>query len=152
MGAKRLLPDALAPLARGVASAVERLPVPLPVLVPALPMQFVHEDDVGRALLLCVVGAGPADTYNIAGDGTLTARDVAAEAGLAPVPLPLSFARRLTSAMAAVPIPSFLPPAAAWIQAASHPVIVDTTKAKRDLGWRPEFSGLQALRATLHRR
>ena len=32
-------------------------------------MQFIHEDDVGRALLLCVVAAGPPGAYNIAGDG-----------------------------------------------------------------------------------
>jgi nucleoside-diphosphate-sugar epimerase len=31
----------------------------------------------------------------------------------------------------------------------THPAIMDTTKAKRELGWSPRYSGLEALRATL---
>jgi len=46
--------------------------------------------------------------------------------------------------------PPYAPPLTEWVEAASHPVIVDTTKAKRQLGWRPRYSGLEALRATLH--
>ena len=77
IGAKELLPGPLAPLARRLAQlATRRLPVPVPVAVPAVPVQFVHEDDVGSALHLCVLGAGPPGAYNIAGDGVLTAADV----------------------------------------------------------------------------
>ena len=36
--------------------------------------------------------------------------------------------------------------------AASHPAIMDTTKAKQDLGWTPCFTALEALRDTLRRR
>jgi hypothetical protein len=42
-----------------------------------------------------------------------------------------------------------LPPAAQWVEAASHPAIMDITKAKRDLGWTPRFTALEALRDTL---
>jgi nucleoside-diphosphate-sugar epimerase len=28
-------------------------------------------------------------------------------------------------------------------------VLMDTTRARTELGWRPEYSGLEALRATL---
>jgi nucleoside-diphosphate-sugar epimerase len=38
---------------------------------------------------------------------------------------------------------------AQWVEAASHPAIMDTTKAKRDLGWVPRFTALEALRDTL---
>jgi nucleoside-diphosphate-sugar epimerase len=31
----------------------------------------------------------------------------------------------------------------------SHPAIMDTTKARRELGWRPRYTGLEALRATV---
>jgi nucleoside-diphosphate-sugar epimerase len=42
----------------------------------------------------------------------------------------------------------FAPPAAEWAEAASHPAIMDASKAKRELGWSPRFDSLAALRAT----
>jgi nucleoside-diphosphate-sugar epimerase len=147
LGAKDVLPGPFAPLGRWLAeTANRRLPVPVPVVVPNLPVQFVHEDDVGRALLLCVLGAGPPGAYNIAGDGVLTAADIAREYGAIPLPVPpgpAQFAARVVSRL------PFLPPAAEWVEAFSHPAIMDTTKAKEQLGWRPRHSGLEALRATL---
>ncbi len=41
------------------------------------------------------------------------------------------------------------PPFAGWAEAVSHPAIMDTTKAKRELSCCPRFSSLEALRATL---
>ena len=149
LGAKDLLPGPLAPLGRILASRIRRSPVPLPALVPLLPLQFVHEDDLGQALLRCVLGAGPPGAYNIAADGILSTADVAREFGLIPLPLPAGPARLTARAVAALP---FLPPAAQWVEAASHPAIMDTTKAKRDLGWTPRFTALEALRDTLRPR
>ena len=146
VGAKDLMPGPLAPLGRILASRIGRSPVPLPVLVPVMPLQFVHEDDLGQALLRCVLAAGPPGAYNIAADGILTTTDVAREFGLIPLPLPSGPARLAARAIAALP---FLPPAAQWVEAASHPAIMDTTKAKRDLGWAPRFTALEALRDTL---
>jgi nucleoside-diphosphate-sugar epimerase len=40
-----------------------------------------------------------------------------------------------------------MPPEAAWIQAFRVPAIMDTTKARKQLGWRPKHSGRDALRA-----
>ncbi len=146
VGAKDFLPGPLAPLGRILASRIGRSPVPLPVLVPLMPLQFVHEDDLGQALLRCVLGAGPPGAYNIAADGILSTADVAREFGLIPLPLPAGPARLAARAVSALP---FLPPAAQWIEAASHPAIMDTTKAKRDLGWVPRLTALEALRDTL---
>jgi len=148
LGAKDLLPGPLAPLGRRLVGRVGRLPVPVPALVPALPMQFVHEEDVGRALLQCVVAAGPPGAYNIAADGIVTAADVAREFGVLPLTLPPGPARVAARALAALP---FLPPAAEWVEAASHPAIMDTTRAKQELGWAPRFTALEALRDTLGR-
>jgi nucleoside-diphosphate-sugar epimerase len=148
VGAKDLLPGPLAPLGRALAGRVGRLPVPVPVLVPALPLQFVHEDDLGQAFRLCVVAAGPPGPYNVAADGILTAADVAREFGLIPLALPAGLAHRVARDVAGIP---FLPPAAQWVEAASHPVIVDSTRAKQQLGWAPRFTALEALRDTLRR-
>jgi nucleoside-diphosphate-sugar epimerase len=153
VGAKDLLPGPLEPLGRGVArlaglaGQAGRLAVPVPV--PALPLQFVHEEDLGHAFLQCVVAAGPPGAYNIAADGILTAADVAREFGLIPLPLPAGPAQFAARAVAALP---FLPPVAQWVEAASHPVIVDNTRAKKELGWAPRFTALEALRDTLRRR
>jgi nucleoside-diphosphate-sugar epimerase len=148
VGAKDLLPGPFAPLGRGLAGRAGRLPLPLPVLVPALPLQFVHEEDLGQAFLLATVAAGPPGPYNVAADGILTAADVAREFGLVPLPLPPGPAQFAAQAMAALP---FLPPAAQWVEAASHPVIVDTTRAKEQLGWIPRYTALEALRDTIRR-
>jgi nucleoside-diphosphate-sugar epimerase len=148
VGAKGLLPGTLAPLGRWLARRAGRLPVPVPVLVPALPLQLVHEEDVGRALLRCVVAAGPPGAYNIAADGIITAADVARELGLVPLPLPAGPAQLGARVIAALPL---LPPVAQWVEAASHPAIMDTTRAKHELGWAPRFTALEAVRDTLRR-
>jgi nucleoside-diphosphate-sugar epimerase len=144
VGAKGLLPRPLAPLAHRLAGRTGWLRVP--VLVPALPVQFVHEEDVGQALLRCVVAAGPPGAYNIAADGILTASEIARELGMLPVPLPARPAQVAARAIAALP---FLPPVMQWVEAASHPAIMDTTHAKQELGWAPRFTALEALRDAL---
>jgi nucleoside-diphosphate-sugar epimerase len=146
VGAKDLLPGPLAPLGRVLAGRIGRVPVPLPALVPVMPLQVVHEDDLGQALLACVLAAGPPGAYNVAADGILTTADIAREFGLIPLPLPAGPTRLAARAVAALP---FLPPAAQWVEAAGHPAIMDTAKAKRDLGWAPRYTALDALRDTL---
>jgi nucleoside-diphosphate-sugar epimerase len=148
VGAKDVLPGPLAPLGRRLFGRPRRLPFPVPVLAPEFPMQFIHEDDVGRALLLCVLGAGPPGAYNIAGDGVVTAVEVAREFGALPIPLPAGPAQAAARAVARLP---FLPPVAEWVEAASRPVIMDTSRARHRLGWRPRYSGLAALRDTLRK-
>jgi nucleoside-diphosphate-sugar epimerase len=149
IGAKELLPGPLMPLARrvgGLVGRLGRLPVRVPAPVPDLPVQFVHEDDVGRALLACIVGAGPPGAYNIAGDGVVTGGDIVRELGFTPVRFPAGIARRTAGTIAGLP---FLPQAAGWAEVLCHPAVMDTTKARRELDWRPRYSGLEALRATL---
>jgi nucleoside-diphosphate-sugar epimerase len=145
VGAKGRLPGPLASLTGRLVS-LARLPVPVPVLVPALPLQLVHEHDVGQALFQCVVAEGPPGAYNIAADGIITAADVARELGLLPLAFAPGPAQLAALAIARVP---FLPPVMQWVEAASHPAIMDTTRAKQELGWAPRFTALQALRDTL---
>jgi nucleoside-diphosphate-sugar epimerase len=146
IGGKAVFPGPLAPLGRRLFGRPRRLPLRVPVVVPQFPLQLVHEDDVGQALLLCVLGAGPPGAYNIAGDGVLTAADVAREFGALPVPVPPGPAQLGARVTARLP---FLPPVAEWVEAISRPAIMDTTKAKEQLGWRPHYTGLEALRDTL---
>lgn len=145
IGAKARVPTVLEPLLRGVGAGLRHLPG-LPALVPDLPLQLIHQDDVAEALRLCVVGAGPPGAYNIAADDVVTGVDVARELGLRVVRVPgwpfAATARALTK------LP-FLPSTAQWVEAMSHPVIMDTAKAKTGLGWRPRHTAIESLRATL---
>jgi nucleoside-diphosphate-sugar epimerase len=151
VGAKGALPEPMATAGRRLFDFFANLPLPLPVLAPDVQVQLIHERDVGQALLKCVLGEGPAGAYNIAGDGVLTGADVVRELGFSPVSLPGRFVYSTARAAAALPRLPGMPPATEWVEAVSHPAIMDTTKAKRELGWRPEYSGIEALRDTLGR-
>ena len=146
VGGKNPLPRPLAAAANLLPRRAGRLLVPVPVFVPALPLQLVHEQDVGQALRQCVVAAGAPGAYNIAADGIVSTIDVAREFGLLPLPLPGGASQAAARAIAALP---FLPAAAGWVEAASHPAIMDTARAKQELGWAPRFTALEALRAAL---
>jgi nucleoside-diphosphate-sugar epimerase len=146
LGGKNLLPGFLEPLNRFVPERPRRLPLPVVLPVPQLTLQLVHEADVGQALLRCALGDGPPGAYNIAGDGTVTAADVARVLGIVPLPLPPGPARSVARLVSRLP---FLPPAVEWTEAASHPSIMDTTRARTRLGWTPRYTGLEALRDTV---
>jgi nucleoside-diphosphate-sugar epimerase len=120
--------------------------VPLPVVVPEMPLQLIHEDDVGSAFVQCVVGAGPPGAYNIAGDGVVTVADLARELGLRAFAVPGGAVRAAARAVVELPLPL---PQLEWIEAATHPAIMDTTKAKHLLGWTPRHTSIDALRDTV---
>ena len=128
---------------------LRRSPVPLPVVVPDLPVQLIHEDDVGTALVQCVVAAGPPGAYNIAGSGVPTLPELARAAGLVPVvtlpPRPVHGAARLLSRTPG------LPTYAQWVEAFATPAVMDTTRARTELGWQPRWSGVDAWRDALAR-
>jgi nucleoside-diphosphate-sugar epimerase len=148
VGAKAHVPQPVAAVGRLAWAGLSRLPLPVAAPVPDLPLQLVHEDDVGQALLRCVVAAGPPGAYNIAGDGVLSMRDVAREVGVLPLPAlagPVRLAARVVTML------PFLPSVAEWVAAAAQPAIMDCGRAKKQLGWRPRYSGMSALRDTLGR-
>ncbi len=146
IGGKSLGRGPLGASVRALARWAGRMPFPVPVPVPELPTQLVHEDDVGQALLLCVVVAGPPGAYNIAADGVVTPGTAARELGLHPLPIPRRVAQAGARAVAALP---FLPPLAQWVEVVSNPPIMDTTRAKKELGWDPRYTALETLRDTL---
>jgi nucleoside-diphosphate-sugar epimerase len=147
-GAKEFLPRPLERAGRGLLGAAGRLRLPVPA--PNAQVQFIHEDDVGQALVKCVLGAGPPGAYNIAADGVLDGTDLVRELGFTPAPMPASALHAAARAACTLPRVPLLPPAADWVEALCHPAIMDTTKARAELGWRPKYSALEALRDTLN--
>ena len=144
VGGKADLPSGVEPLVR-LLFMLPRL-MPLPAAVPKLPVQLIHEDDVGRALLQCVVGAGPPGAYNIAAEDVVTTVDIARELGLLTVPLPGRPAQAAARAAARLP---GLPTITQWVEVMAQPAIMDITKAREELGWSPQVSALAALRQSL---
>jgi nucleoside-diphosphate-sugar epimerase len=99
--------------------------------------------------LPCIVAAGPPGVYNITGEGVLSAVEVLRELGLTPVPGPARLLRVAARSVAALP---YAPPFVGWVESISHPAIMDASKARRELGWCPRYSSLEALRDTLKSR
>ncbi len=112
-----------------------------------VPFQLVHHDDVAAALGAATIGMGEPGTYNLAGPGELTISDLAHELGWHAVPAPQLAVGAAAEAMA--PFLSFLPPEAAWIEAARRPVLMDTSRARRKLHWMPHHDARQTLRQTI---
>jgi UDP-glucose 4-epimerase len=127
--------------------ALEELPILAPVLPdPGAPFQLVHHDDVADALVAAIIRRGKPGIYNLAGEGELRVRDLARAMGWYSVPVPAGAVDALAEAIRRVP---FLPPEASWINSVRVPVLMDTTKARRELRWRPTNDAADTLLETV---
>jgi UDP-glucose 4-epimerase len=106
------------------------------------PVQLVHHDDVASAISAATTIEGHTGAYNLAGDGVITFSDIAAALGAIAVPVPQTAAVAASEVLARLP---WVPAIAEWIHVARTPVVMDTTKAKRDLGWSPRYSAEETL-------
>jgi nucleoside-diphosphate-sugar epimerase len=145
VGAKAQLSPGLLQVLQVLHSGIRRLRV-VPAVVPDLPVQLIHQDDVAEALRLCVVAAGPPGAYNIAADDVVNGTDLLRELGFLPLAIPGKPVAAVARAISTLP---FLPSGMQWVETLSHPAIMDTTKARTELGWSPRHSALESLRATL---
>jgi UDP-glucose 4-epimerase len=133
----------------------ERMPAPIlralelmPALKPVIPdpgvrFQLVHHDDVATAFRAAILGRGTPGVYNLAGPGILTLSDLAAALGWYSLPVPdiaLDAAAELVSRL------PFVPAEAQWIETFRSPVLMDTSKARRELRWRPRRAAAVTLR------
>jgi UDP-glucose 4-epimerase len=130
-----------------VRSLFDVVPILRPVLPdPGVPFQLVHHDDVARALVAGVLGHGEPGAYNLAGDGTVTMADVARELGYYSIPVPDLAIDATAEIIARLPL---LPDEAAWIEAIRRPTLMSTSRARRLLGWQPEWDAPSTLHATV---
>jgi nucleoside-diphosphate-sugar epimerase len=134
-------------LPRALRSLFDVVPILRPVLPdPGTPFQLVHHDDVAAALVAGVLGRGEPGAYNLAGDGTLTMRDLADELGYYTLPVPEVAVDAAAEIVARLP---FVPDEATWIEAIRRPVLMDTGKARRVLRWRPGKDARETLHETV---
>ena len=127
----------------------EAVPGVRPVLPdPGVPFQLVHEGDVASAFVAGVLGKGRGGAYDLAGRGTLTMKDLAGALGWYALPVPELAVDMTAEVVARLP---GAPEAVAWIEALRTPVLMNTARAERELGWQPRHSGIEVLRSTLGR-
>lgn len=126
---------------------VRRVTQALPILKPPFPdpgtpLQLVHHDDVASAIALAATTSASPGAYNIAGDGVLSMSDVADALGARPVPVPRIAAVATSQVMSRLP---FVPSALEWLHAGRTSVVMDTGKARDQLGWTPRYTAAEAL-------
>jgi UDP-glucose 4-epimerase len=136
----------------------ERVPEPVKKLVgtipllrpvvpdPGIPVQLVHEDDVASALTLAIRGEGEPGVYNLAGEGELSIADIAHALGWYSIPIPELAVDATARIVSRLPM---LPASASWVHALRAPVRMDCTKARVQLGWKPEKDAMDTLAETI---
>jgi nucleoside-diphosphate-sugar epimerase len=130
-----------------VPEPVRRMLGAVPGLRPVLPdpgtrFQLVHHDDVATAIAAAVASDGPLGPYNLAADGEVTIKDLADAIGAYTVPIPKQLLDLTADVVDLLP---YVPSQAEWIHAARHPILMDTTKARRDLSWIPHHTAHETL-------
>jgi nucleoside-diphosphate-sugar epimerase len=135
--------DAMVPTAlRGAVGAVRGV---LPLMPDAgVPLQLVHHDDVATAIALAATGAGQPGAYNLAGDGEVTFSEIAEASGVRPIRVPRAAVTAASATLARLPK---VPAMAEWVHVARTSVVMDTTRAKQVLGWRPQYTSRETLDA-----
>ena len=130
-----------------VRNLVGTIPLLRPVIPdPGIPFQLVHQDDVARALVAAIDGGRVPGTYNLAADGEITLTDLAHALGWYAIPVPELAVDLTARVVSRIPL---MPARASWISALSVPVLMDTSKAKMNLGWKPEHDAFDTLAQTI---
>ena len=141
---------------REAASGVRRLfagpllPSPLlrPGLIPVVPdveglrFQAVHSLDLGEAFRLALTKRRARGAYNVAAEPVLDPPELARLLHARLVPAPAALLR--TGALVSWKL-RLQPSPPGWVDMALGVPLMDTTRAEKELGWRPRFSAGEAL-------
>ena len=128
-----------------VQSAIRAVPLlKTPVPDPGFPLQLVHHDDVAAAIALAATTDSPPGAYNIADDGEVSISDVVTALGGRAMRVPAVAATAASAVIAHMP---FVPSALEWLHVARASVVMDTSKAKSQLGWKPKYTSAETLHA-----
>jgi nucleoside-diphosphate-sugar epimerase len=115
--------------------------IPVVPRTPRLRFQAVHSYDVGDAYRRAVVGDARG-AFNIAADPVLDPDELGRLLRARPVPVP---ARLLRGAAAVTWRLRLQPAPEGWVDMALAVPLMDTARARRELGWEPQYSSGDAL-------
>jgi nucleoside-diphosphate-sugar epimerase len=138
--ASAALPEPLRRLARAVPGASPVLPEF------GVPVQLVHSDDVATALRAAALGRGEPGIYNLAASGEVSLSDIAGELGWWSVKVPKGAVLAVAEVLDRMP---FTPAQVDWVQAVRVPVVMDTSRARKLLRWRPKHDARETLTLTV---
>jgi UDP-glucose 4-epimerase len=104
--------------------------------------QVVHSYDVGEAFRLAITNGEVRGPFNLATEPVLDAGEIGRILNARPVPVSSRFARAgaaLSWRLRLQPVPP------GWLDLARQVPIMDTTKARTQLGWTPQYSADETL-------
>ena len=140
----RLRPHAiLGPHAQPLLRRLLQQPFYLRLADPHPLLQCVHEDDVARAVLLALISQvrGP---FNLASPDTFSFRDAIARDGRFSIALRPGIARAAFKAAWRLSGWGGEP---AWLEGLARPLVLDCTRAAKELGWQAHYSAAAAIRS-----
>jgi len=120
--------------------------IPVVPDVPGLRFQAVHSYDVGNAYRLALV-RDVRGAFNIAADPVLDPDELANLLGARKVPVPADALRAAADATWRMRLQ---PSPVGWVDMALGVPLLDTTRAREELGWEPHRSSRDALLDLLH--
>src|SRR3954471_476134 len=127
-------------------SLVRRGLIPVVPCVERLRFQAVHAYDVGEAYRLAVTGDDARGAYNIAADPVLDPDTLGEILGARPVPVPAALLR---AAAALTWRLRLQPTSPGWVDMALAVPLLDTRRAREELGWAPRHTAAEALLSLL---
>jgi UDP-glucose 4-epimerase len=107
-----------------------------------LSFQAVHADDVAEAYRRVIAERDVRGAFNIAAEPLMDATELARVLGARPVPVP---ARVLRAAASLTWRARLQPTSPGWIDLARGVPVMDTTRARTELGWEPRHTAGDAL-------
>jgi UDP-glucose 4-epimerase len=117
---------------------LQRRALPVLPLPTGIKLQFVHADDAGDAVIR-MIDRRAQGSFNIAAD-VLDSRAVAGLVGARPVDVNTRTVRSVVSILSRARLVALTP---GWFDVATNTPVMDTSKARRDLGWAPTRSSTE---------
>ena len=121
---------------------VQRRLIPVVPAHPRLVFQAVHSYDIGEAYRLAIVRDDAHGAYNVAADPVLDPDELAQTLGARKVPVPSGVLRGGAAVSYALRLQPSEP---GWVDMALAVPVMDTTRIRTELGWKPARTSSEAL-------